>query len=157
MGSRQQWKRELATGPYADGSSILLEKRIKHAVAAVLAALALAAGAAPAQAQVAGSTLVGLGVVEVRQVAEGLSVRKQILGHSVVNENGETIGKIDDVIVAPDASVSYAILGAGGFLGLRKHDVAVPVPMFVVAQDGFVLPGATRDTIRALPAFEYAH
>ena len=130
---------------------------MKHALAATLAALSLAGITAAAQAQVAGSTLVGLSVLEVRQVASGLSVKKQILGHSVVNENGEAIGKIDDVIVAPDASVSYAILGAGGVLGLHKHDVAIPVPMFEVSEEGFVLHGATRDTIQALPAFEYAH
>lgn len=123
-----------------------------------LAALALVTGAASAQAQVAGSTLVGLSVsvTEVREIANGLSVKKQVLGAEVLNENGETVGRITDVIVAPNASVSYAIVGAGGFLGVRRHDVAVPVGLFDVSGDRPVLRGATREAIRAMPAFEYA-
>ena len=107
-----------------------------------MAALAVAAGAAPALAQVAGSTVVGSGpasVMELRQIASGWSAKKQILGHAVVNENGETVGKIDDVIVAPDGALSFAILGAGGFLGLRSHDVAIPVGMLDVSQEDTVL------------------
>ena len=131
---------------------------MRTTIAAFMAALALAAGAAPARAQVAGSTVVGVGrsVVELRQIASGWSARKQILGHAVVNENGETVAKIDDVIVAPDGSVSFAILGAGGFLGLRRHDVAIPVGMLDVSQDTVLLRGATREMIQALPTFEYA-
>jgi hypothetical protein len=30
-------------------------------------------------------------------------------------------------IIAPDKAVSYAIINAGGFTGLTKHDVAIPV------------------------------
>jgi hypothetical protein len=132
---------------------------MKYTFAAVMAVLALAAGTAPALAQVAGSTVVAVGhsVVELRQVASGWSAKKQILGHPVVNENGETVGKIDDVIVAPDGARSFAIGGAGGFWKLRRHDVAIPVGMLDVSQeDTVLLRGATREMIKALPAFEYA-
>ena len=120
-----------------------------------LAALVVVTGAASAQAQVAGSTLVGIGITEVREIANGLSVKKQILGEEVLNENGETVGRITDVIVAPNASVSYAIVGAGGFLGVRRHDVAILVGLFNVSGVRPVLRGATREAIKAMPAFEY--
>jgi len=32
-----------------------------------------------------------------------------------------------DLIIAPDTSVSFVVVGAGGFVGLGKHDVAIPV------------------------------
>jgi sporulation protein YlmC with PRC-barrel domain len=89
-------------------------------------------------------------------VAEGWSVKKQALGHAVVNESGEQVGKITDIIVAPDTSVSYAIIGAGGFLGVRRHDVAIPVSWLKVSEDTVVLEGATRAAIKAFPPFEYA-
>lgn len=130
---------------------------MRYAFATILAALTLLAGTAPARAQVAGSTLMGVGVVEVRQIANGWSARKQILKQAVVNESGQTVGIIDDLIVAPDGSVSYAIVGAGGFLGLRRHDVAIPVWMLDVSQERVVLHSGTRGAIKALPAFEYAH
>lgn len=128
---------------------------MKNAFTSALAALVLVTGAASAQAQVAGSTLVGVSVTEVREVANGLSAKKQILGREVLNEHGETVGRITDVIVAPNASVSYAIVGAGGFLGVRKHDVAIPVGLFDGSGDRPVLRGATREAIKAMPAFEY--
>src|ERR1700756_4773601 len=108
---------------------------MRNTFTGALAALVLVTGAASAHAQVAGSTLVGIGVREVREIANGLSVKKQVLGEEVLNENGETVGRITDVIVAPNASVSYAIVGAGGFLGVRRHDVAIPVGLFDVSGD----------------------
>jgi len=37
------------------------------------------------------------------------------------------VGFVDDLIVGGDTAVTYAIVNAGGFVGLAKHDVAVPV------------------------------
>jgi hypothetical protein len=128
---------------------------MKSTFIGALAALVVVTGAASAHAQVAGSTLIGISVTEVREVADGLSVKKHILGEEVLNESGETVGRITDVIVAQNGSVSYAIVGAGGFLGVRRHDVAIPVGLFDVSGDRPVLRGATREAIKAMPAFEY--
>jgi len=91
-----------------------------------------------------------------RAVALGWSAKKQIIGKAVYNEKNEKVGTIDDLIVAPDTTVSFAIVGAGGFVGLGKHDVAIPINQFTEQKGRFVLPGATKDTIKALPKFEYA-
>lgn len=130
---------------------------MKLASAAALAAFTLLATALPTQAQVAGSTRVATAVMEMRQVATGWSATRQVLGHPVFNENGEKVGRVEDLIIAPDGTISFAIIGAGGFLGLRRHDVAVPVALLQASDnDTFVFPGATREAIRAVPAFEYA-
>lgn len=123
-----------------------------------LIATALVAGAASTSwAQpVAGTTTLGVTATEVQAVATGWSLKKSVLGKSVYNEEGKAVGKIDDVIVAPDKAVSYAIIGAGGFLGLGKHDVAIPVNQFRVDNGKITLPGATKDALKALPKFEYA-
>ena len=47
-----------------------------------------------AQAQVAGSTTIGITVTEATQVAMGWSVKKTLLGKTVYNEAGEKIGKV---------------------------------------------------------------
>src|SRR5262249_24293198 len=93
---------------------------------------------------------------ELREVATGWSAKKQILGKDVYNPNGEKIGSITDLIVAPNRSVSYAIVGVGGFLGMRKHDVAGPVSQFKEEGGKIVLPAATKHPLRAAPEFEYA-
>jgi sporulation protein YlmC with PRC-barrel domain len=122
----------------------------------LVAALAVGAASTGWAQPVAGTTTLGVTATEVQAVATGWSLKKSVLGKSVYNEEGKSVGKIDDVIVAPDKAVSYAIIGAGGFLGLGKHDVAIPVNQFRVENDKIMLPGATKDALKALPKFEYA-
>ena len=107
--------------------------------------------------QVVGSTTIGVAYAELRDVTTGWSAKRQALGKNVFNDKGETIGTIDDIIVAPDKAVSYAIIGAGGFLGVGRHDVAIPVGQLKENGGKFILPGGSKDAIKALPEFEYAH
>lgn len=109
-----------------------------------------------ASAQVAGTTLLGVEYGELRDVTMGWSAKKQLLGRTVYNEKNEKVGKVDDLIVSPSKAISYAIIGAGGFLGVAKHDVAIPVNQFKKDQDKIVLSGASKDAIKAMPPFEYA-
>ncbi len=126
------------------------------AIAAAAGAVLLGAIGASQGQQVVGSTQLGVAVAELRDVTVGWSARRQILGKSVYNDKGEAIGKADDIIVAPDKAVSYAIIGAGGFLGVGKHDVAIPVSQLKQSDGKFVLAGATKEAIKAMPPFEYA-
>lgn len=107
--------------------------------------------------QVVGSTQLGVAYAELRAVTTGWSTKRQVLGKNVSNDKGETIGKIDDIIVAPDKAVSYAIIGAGGFLGVGRHDVAIPVNQLKEDDGKFILAGGSKDAIKAMPEFEYAH
>jgi len=130
---------------------------MKRSVAAILlCSLALGVTARTAHAQAAGSVTLGIAGDELKIVALGWSAKRQILGKSVHNDDGKKIGSIDDLIVAPDRSISYAIIGVGGFLGLRKHDVAIPVSQLKRDGHKLVLPGATKDALKALPEFHYA-
>ena len=52
-----------------------------------------------AQAQVAGSTLVGVSVEEAREVATGWSAKRQVLGAPVYNDLNERIGNVDDIML----------------------------------------------------------
>jgi sporulation protein YlmC with PRC-barrel domain len=121
----------------------------------MLAAIALTAPAI-SHAQVAGSTVIGVSVAELRDVTLGWSAKRQILGQAVYNDNNERVGSIDDIIVTPSKAVTYAIINAGGFLAVAKHDVAVPVSQLKLVDDKLVLAGATKDALKASPRFEYA-
>lgn len=115
---------------------------------------------APAQPQppVAGvqPVVIGITVNELVVVTKGWSVKKQILGKDVYNDKNQKVGKVDDLIIAPDSAVSYGIIGAGGFLGIDRHDVAIPAKQFKIEKGKIILPGATKEAIKAMPKFQYA-
>jgi sporulation protein YlmC with PRC-barrel domain len=133
-----------------------MERVMKLVHLVIVAGISLSAPAI-SQAQVAGSTLLGVSYGELRDVTLGWSAKRQILGHPVYNNMDERIGSVDDIIVTTDKSVSYAIINAGGFLAVAKHNVAVPVSQFQLSGDKLVLPGATSDALKAAPEFDYAN
>ncbi|MGH7365577.1 MAG: PRC-barrel domain-containing protein [Candidatus Rokuibacteriota bacterium] len=117
------------------------------ALLALMGAIVLPGGWA--SAQVAGSRR------PAAAVAPGLSAIKEMIGQPVYNERNQRVGRIDDLIIKR-ASISHAIVGAGKLVGLGKRNVAIPLSQLKHRDGKFVLPGATEETMKALPRFEYA-
>jgi sporulation protein YlmC with PRC-barrel domain len=57
----------------------------------------------------------------------GWSVKKQMLGQDVHNDQNENIGDVENVIVSPKKRISWALIGVGGFLGVGKKLAAIPM------------------------------
>jgi PRC-barrel domain len=95
--------------------------------------------------------------VDVKVVATGYRTSK-IVGSTVVNDAKESIGKIDDLIIAQDKHIVFAGVSVGGFLGAGAKLVAVQYDQLRPTPDnqGFVLAGATKDSLKALPEFSYS-
>jgi hypothetical protein len=115
----------------------------------------------PAQAPVAGSVPIGVTVTDIEAIVKGWSAKKDLMGKNVVNDQKQKIGKIEDLIVMPSADAkgpvaSYAIIGVGGFLGMGRHDVAIPMEQLKIESNNLMLAGATKDALKAMPPFEYA-
>jgi hypothetical protein len=122
-----------------------------------IALVSCLAAASLAQAQVAGSsTATGVTVTSDTELAMGWSAKKSILGKTVYNDAGVKVGKVEDLIIAPGKSVSYLIVGAGGFVGIGRHDVAVPATEIRLQAGRLLMSGATKDTIKGMPEFNYA-
>jgi sporulation protein YlmC with PRC-barrel domain len=136
------------------------EDKMNRKVMAVMICLAVVGmmgnALAQQQAPVAGTMVIGVTAEEMVTVAKGWSAKEQIMGKDVYNDKNEKVGVVEDLIIAPDKAVSYAIIGTGGFLGMGKHDVAVRVNQFKLAEGRITLPGATKDAVKAMPAFQYA-
>src|SRR5262245_58669978 len=79
-----------------------------------------------------------------------------ILDQAVDNDQHDKVGEVEDILVAPDQSISYAIVGVGGFLGLGEHSVAIPFTQLKAAEGKFTLRGATKEALKTLPKFDYA-
>lgn len=125
------------------------------------ASLALLAGgpahgqaASPPAAPVAAKAVIGATVAETQLLATGYRATK-LLKQDVYNDKGEKIGTVDDLVVSADGTLSTAIVNVGGFLGLGKHLVAIPVKQFASIAPKAVLPKASKVELKALPKFEY--
>ena len=129
--------------------------RLLSTVFVIAVALQFTAAAAQ-QAPVAGRAILGV-TVDVKAVSAAGYRATKLLGSNVYNEKDERVGKVDDLIIAGDGQVTLAVLSVGGFLGLGARNVAIPVQLFKVGEQGKIqLPQATKDELKALPAFEYA-
>lgn len=132
-------------------------------------AFALLSGASLAQGNSSGSSSdqqtqgqnqggqpdIGITVQELDVIVEGWSAKKDILNKPVFNDAKQRIGKVEDIIITPDEGVSFAIIGVGGFLGIGRHDVAIPVEQIDLQDGRFVLPGASKEALKSMPKFDY--
>jgi len=116
-------------------------------------ALAAALSSGPAHAQLNPQT-VTLMKVDPQTLATGYRSSKMV-GSSVSNENNETVGTIDDLIITEGGQAPYAILSVGGFLGLGTKYVALPFTSLKIVDKKVVLPGGTKDALQGLPDFKY--
>jgi hypothetical protein len=93
--------------------------------------------------------------VDPQTAATGYRTSK-VVGSTVVNEANETVGTIDDLIVTPSEKVPFAVLSVCGFLGMRTKYVVVPYSSLQVRDKKMVRPGATKESLKALPELKYA-
>jgi len=128
-----------------------------NAVLFAFCSLALIGSAMPEQknAPVAGTITLGVDIGKIEIIAKDGWRASKLLRASVYNDSDQKIGKIGDLIVAPDGTLSVAIIDVGGFLGMGKHHVAIPVQQFTQVTPKIVLPGATKDILKQMPEFKY--
>jgi hypothetical protein len=119
-----------------------------YALAALLLAVAV-----PAFAQ----TTAGDPNLSIASVKMDNGVRAtKIIGSAVYSDPNTQIATVNDLVMTPDDKVAIAVLSVGGVLGVGGKLVAVPFPQ--LKQDGgkTMLPGATKDTLNAMPDFTFS-
>jgi sporulation protein YlmC with PRC-barrel domain len=87
----------------------------------------------------------------------------KVLGVTVYNGQGEAIGKIQDLLMDPQARVATAILSVGGYLGVGDRLVQVPLDTIRFPKDAAapsVYPqkavlATSKDTLAGMPPFNY--
>jgi sporulation protein YlmC with PRC-barrel domain len=83
----------------------------------------------------------------------------KIVGLNVYNSKAEKIGEINDLIVGPNGSVSHAVVGVGGFLGMGEKNVAIPFNNVKMSRDESGKPKAmvdtTKEALQSAPTFKF--
>lgn len=101
------------------------------------------------------------GLAASSRAEEGKTVigTNEIIGQNVVNNSGEKLGSIDDLVVDQEGNLLYAVLGHGGVLGIGESHLATPwsALKISVAMDGdkrtvkLVLPDMTAKEVEKGP------
>ena len=51
----------------------------------------------------------------------------KVVGLKVYNDNNESLGSINDLVMDKSGNIKAVVLGVGGFLGVGEHLIAVPL------------------------------
>jgi sporulation protein YlmC with PRC-barrel domain len=84
----------------------------------------------------------------------GQLLASKLIGTTVVSQNNETIGDVNDVLFDRGGQVMAAVIGVGGFLGIGEKDVAVSFQQleFVANTDAPSAANTAPPTTPAPPA-----
>src|SRR5262245_29328435 len=129
-----------------------IQNRFVRGFGVIALAAVFLSGAGYSAVQAAGNKI-GVDKTQMKTITQGWSIKDSVMGKAVFNENNDKIGTIDDIVVTQNKWAPYAIIGVGGFLGMGKHDVAIPMSELKLNsnKDGYLLRGATKETLKAMP------
>ena len=81
-----------------------------------------------------------------------------LIGADIVNEQNQTIGEVEDLVISGNNNV-MAVISVGGFLGMGEKLVAVPFEQLRISRDNDnnlkSLYPASRDELRSAPSYDY--
>jgi sporulation protein YlmC with PRC-barrel domain len=84
----------------------------------------------------------------------------KLIGTTVKNAAGESIGDINEVVLGRDGKVAAVVIGVGGFLGIGEREVAVRFDSLRLAQGTdqrtTATLDATKDTLKAAPEWKWS-
>jgi putative membrane protein len=77
-----------------------------------------------------------------------------VIGAKVVNNKGDKIGKIEDLVIDKD-KVQYAVVSVGGFLGIGAKQVVVPIDQLKLGKDqAYLMSAETQDQLKQMPEYK---
>lgn len=80
-----------------------------------------------------------------------------LIGDSIFNPAGETLGKIKDIMIdIIEAKISYVVIEFGGGLGISQKYFAVPMHALTLAREhrnAFIL-NETKESLKRYPGFD---
>ena len=79
-----------------------------------------------------------------------------LVGKTVVDSQGKTLGKIDGVLIDAAGKVKFVVVGVGGFLGIGEKDVALRWDQLEVQSDDRLVANLTKEQLTTMPGYRFA-
>ena len=87
----------------------------------------------------------------------GEFLASRVMGAVVMNDAGESIGKVNDIILDKQGSVTGVVIGVGGFLGIGEQNVAIAYVPSQISTDAngvrVIKLNVTKVTLQAAPKY----
>lgn len=79
----------------------------------------------------------------------------KLIGLPIVNEQGQKVGTIVDVVVKDKGTEPLVILSVGDFTGDGSKMVAAPLSHITVEKTQIMMAGATKQMVASMPAYSF--
>jgi hypothetical protein len=112
-------------------------------------------GTRPDQAAPAAGTAANVPSTPLYTTADGQIRVGKIVGAGVYNDQNQSVGSIDDVLMSHNNKATAAIISVGGFLGMGSKLVSVPFNQLKIESNRIVMPGATQASLKSMPSYKY--
>jgi putative membrane protein len=84
----------------------------------------------------------------------GDKTANDLIGQTVVNQNGDSVGEIYDIVLNSSDQAVLAVVSVGGFLGIGEKNVAVPFEQLQPSDtEAILMSTATEDELKAMPEY----
>jgi len=91
---------------------------------------------------------------EAKLANAGIASSHQLVGRKVENPKGESLGKIEDVMIdTGEGRVAYAVLSFGGFMGMGNKLFAYPWSALHIHGEDKVTLDVTKESLENAPGF----
>jgi sporulation protein YlmC with PRC-barrel domain len=92
--------------------------------------------------------------VDTSSVPQNAFSDTQLVGQSVLDVAGQTVGKVSDLVVDTDQRVEAVVVEVGGFLGIGAKPVRLETASLQQEGDGSVRVGLSAEQLDSLPPAE---
>ena len=92
--------------------------------------------------------------MQIAQAAAGEVDAGKLIGQEVYDANGDKVGEIDSVMVAPKGKVDSVVIDVSGWLESEKL-VAVKWSDLKTGEDSKIVSALTKDSAKAAAAYDY--
>jgi sporulation protein YlmC with PRC-barrel domain len=140
----------------------MMLKQLLAATAMITIATAAHAASTNTDANAATTVLPATGKVLLPAANAGDHLASKLMGAAVYENDSadaQSIGNVNDIVIADNGAVSAVVVGVGGFLGIGQKNVALDFTSLHWAnRDGgpVLVASATKDDLNNAPAFDTA-
>ncbi|OGV44287.1 MAG: hypothetical protein A2X46_04305 [Lentisphaerae bacterium GWF2_57_35] len=86
---------------------------------------------------------------------EGVVRASRVIGSEVRNNEGEKLGKVEDIVLNTNGDILYTVVSYGGFVGIGEKQIAVPLQSFHTEMSGrTMILDISKESMKNVPTYD---